>query len=171
MHRLPICLAVFCAACGAAPQPDSIRTVAAFEVPLPGATDKADFIRLLRVVAKTHGYHVDTASPAELQQMSAVSPITLSVAVWRGNDEEVVASAMDFQDHIGRVWLTFGKGQNPQRFRDFRSDLMPQVQRRWPTTASLPIMPSGAIPLTDDLVRTPGGYEVKPTAKSKYQGS
>ena len=171
MHRLPICLAVFCAACGAAPQPDSIRTVAAFEIPLPGATDKADFIQLLHAVAKTHGYHVDAVSPAELQRMSAVSPMTLSVAVWRGDDEEVVASAMDFQDHIGRVWLTFDKGQNPQRLRNFRSDLMPQVQRRWPTTASLPIMPSGAIPLTDDLVRTPGGYEVKPTAKSKYQGS
>ena len=160
---------MFCAACGVAPQPDSIRTVAAFEVPLASATDKADFIRLLRLVAKTHGYHVDTASPAELQHMSAVSPITLNAAVWWGNDEEVVASAMDFQDHIGRVWLTFDKGQNPQRFREFRSDLMPRVQRRWPTTASLPIMPGGAIPLTEDLVRAPMGYELKPTAKSKYQ--
>jgi hypothetical protein len=169
MRHPVICLALFCAACGVARQPDSIRTVAAFEVPLPAATDKAEFVRLLRSVAQAHGYHVDAASPTALRQMSDVSPITLNAAVWRGNDEEVVASAMDFQDHIGRVWLTFDRGQDPQSFSQFRSDLMPQVQKRWPNTASLPIMPTGAIPLADDLVRTPSGYAVRPSGRLKYQ--
>ena len=169
MRRVVICLALFCAACGATRQPESIRTVAAFEVPLPTATDKADFIDLLRSVAKAHGYHVDAASPTELHQMSEVSPITLNAAVWRGNDEEVVASAMDFQDHLGRVWLTFDKGEVPHAFREFRYDLMPQVQQRWPSTASLPIMPDGAIPLSRDLVRTSSGYVIRSPAKSLYE--
>lgn len=169
MFRSLIWLPLLCAACGIAPQPESIRTVAAFEVPLPTARDKAEFLKLLRKKAEAHGYHVDAASPEELRQLSEISPITLNAAVWRGEDEEVVASAMDFADRIGRVWISFPKGDDASRFKQFREELMPEVQRLWPRTASLPIMPTGAIPLTNDLVRTPSGYEVNPATKSKYQ--
>lgn len=162
-------LFLLCVACGVAPQPESNRTVAAFEVPLPTVTDKTAFIDLMSRQAKAYGFHVDAASPDELRQQSDVSPITLNATVWRGNDEEVVASAMDFQDHIGRVWISFAKGKDRRKFEAFKNALMPQIVRRWPGTASLPIMPSGAIPLTEDLVRTASGYQVKPAIASKYR--
>jgi hypothetical protein len=157
------------AACGTAPQSESRRTVAAYEVPLPTAADKAEFLDLLRRAAETNGYHVDAASPSELKTMSEVSPITFSASIWRGDGEESMASAMDFRDRIGRVWLAFPTGNDPDSSTRFRESLVPQIREAWPETASLPIMPSGAIPLTDDLVRTPTGYEVLPTAASKYQ--
>jgi len=143
--------------------------VAAFEVPLPTASDKSEFLALLRKVAEENGYHVDAASEAELSQMSEVSPISFNATVWRGDDDEAIASAMDFSDHIGRVWLTFSLGENPENARRFRDSLIPQVKRRWPEMASLPIMPNGAIPLASDLVRTSSGYEVNPVAADKYQ--
>lgn len=168
MLRLIVILIVLCAGCIAA-QPENSRTVAAVEVPLPTSTDKSEFLELLRKQAEGHGYHVDAASEAELALMSEVSLITFSAAVWRGNDDESIASAMDFQDHIGRVWLTFTSGEDPERSRQFRDALVSQIEQRWPETASLPIMPNGAIPLTSDLVRTPSGYEVNPAAAAKYR--
>lgn len=96
--------------------------------------------------------------------------MTMHAAVWRGKDDaENVVLAMDFQDHPGKIWITFAKGEDPQRFTNFREGLMPKVFRRWPQTLSLPIMPTGAIPLPSDMVRTPSGYEVKPSAKSRYE--
>lgn len=143
--------------------------VAAFEVPLPAAADKADFVKLLRSVSAAHGLHVDVASPADLRRMSAVSPITLNASVWRGDDEESVLSAMDFADHLGRVWLTFHQGDSRKRFAGFRNDLMPKIRRRWPGTAALPITADGGLPLARDLLRTPTGYVVHPAAQAKYR--
>ena len=89
---------------------------------------------------------------------------------WRGKeDEEAVASAMDFKDNIDRVWLTFSVGQEPTRVLKFREDLMPLIEKKWPTTLSLPIMPNGAIPLEDDLVLTPTGYIVRSSSTAKYR--
>ena len=168
MLRMVLCLAFLCAGC-VAEQPESARTVAAFEVPLPTPSDKSEFLDLLRKEAEENGYHVDAASPTELVHMSAVSRITFNAAVWRGNDDEAIASAMDFQDHIGRVWLTFARGEDPESVRQFRDALLPHVVQRWPETSRLPLMPNGAIPLARDLVRTPSGYEVNPSAAAKYQ--
>jgi hypothetical protein len=164
-----VCLALLFTSCAAFAQEESTRAAAAFEVPLPTEDDKAEFIALLQKASEASGYHVDAASPYELRQMSEVSPITLNATVWRGNDEEVVASAMDLYDHIGRVWLSFFKGKDADRLAMFRAALISQIERRWPGTASLPIMPTGTIPLPSDLIRTPSGYEVKPSARQKYQ--
>lgn len=167
MFRLLPLLALFCFGC-VAEQPESARTVVAFEVPLPTSTDKQDFLEVLREVAEGRGYHVDAWSDGELRRNSEVSPITFNSSVWRGNDEESMASAMDSSDRLGRVWISFPKGEDPQRSTDFRDALVSKIQERWPDTASLPIMPNGAIPLPNDLVRTPSGYEVKPSEASKY---
>jgi hypothetical protein len=70
---------------------------------------------------------------------------------------------------LGRVWISFSLGEDPARSRQFREALLPAIMDAWPDTASLPIMPNGAIPLTEDLVRTPQGYIVKPSAAAKYQ--
>ena len=170
MFRLMFGLSLACAGCGVAEQPESAKTVAAYEVPLPSAADKARFLNLMSAEAEASGFHVDAATPEELATMSQVSPVTFSAAVWRGeDDDESIASAMDFQDRIGRVWIAFSLGQDPERSARFREKLVPKIKKQWPNTASLPIMPSGAIPLTEDLVRTPTGYAVKPSAAAKYQ--
>lgn len=169
MLRGLVWLFLLCAGCGAVEQPDSVRTVAAYEVPLPTPLDKARFLDLLKKVAETQGYHVDAATPAELKVQSEVSSITFNAAIWRGDDEEMMASAMDFQDHIGRVWVSFPRGEDATRSTRLRESLVPQIKKVWPRTASLPIMPSGAIPLADDLIRTSSGYALKPSAAEKYE--
>ncbi|MDQ0466930.1 hypothetical protein QO010_004727 [Caulobacter ginsengisoli] len=170
MRRLAMLLLFILAGCDAS-QPESARTVAAIEVPLPTEKDKTDFLDLLAKDAVTHGYHLDTATPEELAQLSTVSPISLNATVWRGEDEEAIASAMDSRDHIGRIWLTFSKGKKPEDATRFREALLQHVRERWPDTRSLPIMPTGAIPNAEDLNRTPAGYVVKPSEAAKYNRS
>lgn len=169
MFRLITGLSLLCVACGAVEKPEWAETVAAYEVPLPTASDKSRFLNLLTKEAESHGYHVDSATPHELKGRSEISPMTFSASVWRGeNDEESMVSAMDFQDRIGRVWIAFPRGQVPHRSTRFRESLVPKIKSGWRDTASLPIMPNGAIPLTADLIRTPSGYVVNPTAAAKY---
>ena len=124
---------------------------------------------LLSEVSETERYHVDAATQSELETISQVSPITFNASVWRGDDEEIIASAMDFEDRIGRVWISFYKGEDKGRSRRFREALVPKIEEVWPNTTSLPIMPNGAIPLTRDLVRTEDGYEVRPSEAAKYE--
>ncbi len=116
--------------------------------------------------------HVDAASSNELGQMAKTMPattMTLNAAVWRGaKDEEVVASAMD-QDHVGLVWIVFLRGKDPILSSRFRESAMREILLRWPGTLSLPIMPTGAIPLHRDLVRMPNGYIVNPSEAYRYQ--
>lgn len=168
--RLFLSLFLLCAACGAVEQPKSAQTVAAYEVRLSTASQKRRFLALLNQKAEAAGFHVDAATDEELKVTSAVSPQTFNATVWRGkDDDEPIASAMDFQDRIGRVWISFSRGTNPAQSRQFREALVPALRAAWPDIASLPIMPSGAIPLTEDLVQTPQGYIVKPSAAAKYE--
>ena len=124
---------------------------------------------LLREQASTFGYHVDSAKPEELRQLSEVSPITMNLAVWRGaNDEEPVASAMDLPNNLGRIWLSFSKGSDPAKVVAFRKAVMAQVMQRWPDTRSLPVLAGRTIPLPEDLERTADGYRLKDSAKARY---
>jgi hypothetical protein len=116
--------------------------------------------------------HVDAASDEELEGEAKVSPSfkkTMNAAVWRGSrDDEVIASAMDFPDHLGLVWISFAKGKDPTLNSRFRERAMREIAHRWPGTLSLPIMPTGAIPLPSDLLRTNNGYVVNPSEAYKY---
>jgi hypothetical protein len=169
MFRLILTSVLLCAACGAVEQPKSAKTVAAYEVPLPTVSDKRQFLALLMQQAKAAGFHVDAASEEDLKATTEVSPQTFNATVWRGqDDDEPIMSAMDFKDCIGRVWISFSLGEDPVRSRQFREALVAALKLGWPETAALPIMPSGAIPLTRDLVRTPQGYIVNPSAAAKY---
>ena len=170
MFRVLMFLLLCCSACGPIEQPKWAETVAAFDVPLQTPADKRHFIEVLTKEAEFSGFHVDAATEQELKVTSEISPQTMNATVWRGkNDDEPIASAMDFQDHLGRVWITFSLGQDAARSRRFREALMSAIRKNWPDTASLPIMPTGAIPLARDLVRTPSGYVVKPGAEATYQ--
>jgi hypothetical protein len=173
MRRLV--LAAICAViagCGGARQPESMKTVAAFEIPLSSEADRDLFLSVLRGAAEVEGMHVDSTSKEELERQAKASPnfqMTMHAAVWRGsNDDEAVASAMDQFDHLGQVWLMFSRGEDPAMAVRFRERAMHDIMLHWPSTLSLPIMPTGAIPLHSDLIRTPTGYVVKPSEVQKY---
>jgi hypothetical protein len=169
MWRVALVLLLACSACGVAPQPESARTTAAYEVPLSTLSDRDQLVALLRQEAEREGYHVDAATADELKQLSKVSPMTINAAVWRGkDDDEAVASVLDFPDHVGLAWLMFSKSEEPERTSRFRESVMRRIILRWPETQTLPIMPTGAIPLHDDLLLTKDGYRVKRQAASKY---
>jgi hypothetical protein len=169
MWRIGLFVLLACSACGVAPQPESARTVAAFEVPLPAASDREELLALMQQEANVEGFHIDAASADELRQLSEVSPLTINAAVWRGNDDEAVASVMEGVDHVNLAWLTFSKSEAPKRTARFRENLMHRVMLRWPKTQQLPIMPTGAIPLHDDLLLTKDGYRVRRDAASTYE--
>ena len=161
------------AGCGVATQPESAETVAAFEVPLRSEEDRSQFLSILRAAAAAEGMHVDASSSLELEREAKVSPIsamTMNAAVWRGsNDNEAIASAMDQHDQLGQVWISFSRGKDPAQASRFRESAMRAIRRRWPNTLSLPIMPTGTIPLHGDLIRTPNGYVVNPSTAIKYK--
>ncbi len=173
MCRQAFLLAIFVVAGCVEPQPESAKTVAAFEIPLPSESDRSEFLSVLRQAAEVEGLHVDSDNERELQEIAEVIPqaeMTIHAAVWRGaNDDELIASVMDQYGHLGRVWIMFSKGEDPPLAGRFREQVMRETIARWPDTLSLPIMPSGAIPLHADLVRTPSGYIVDPSAASKYE--
>lgn len=168
-----VMICVLIAGCGVADQPESAKTVAAFEVPLASEADRNQFLSILRAAAEAEGMHVDVESAQDLTQETKVSPAfakTMNAAVWQGaNDDEAVASAMDQPDHLGQVWIMFSRGKEPQLATRFRESAMRQIMLRWPATLSLPIMPTGAIPLRRDLVRTSNGYFVNQSEASKYE--
>jgi len=169
MWRIGLVLLFACSACGVAPQPKTARTVAAYEIPVPTASDHNELLNLLSQEARAEGFHVDADTDEENRQLSEVSPITINAAVWRGrNDDEAIASVMDGADHLGLAWLAFSKSDEPERTAKFRESVMKRIMARWPKTQSLPVMPTGAIPLHEDLVLTKDGYRVKREAASKY---
>lgn len=170
MRWIGLALLTLCLGCGVAPQPESARTVAAFEVPLPTPQDRAEFLALLSSAAEAEGLHVDAANAEELERLSEVSPMTVHAAVWRGtDDDELLASVMDLPDNLGGAWISFSRGEGPTLATRFRQRAMQQILERWPRTQSLPILPTGAIPLPRDLRQTPQGYRVKPDAASRYE--
>jgi len=170
MWKIAFILLLVCSGCGVAPQPKSARTVAAYEVPLTAGPDREVLIAMLRQEAEAEGFHVDAATTDELRQLSEASPITINATVWRGkNDDEAVASVMDGADHLGLAWLTFSQSEEPERTGRLRERVMKRIKQRWPKTETLPIMPTGAIPLHDDLVLTKDGYRVKRQAASRYE--
>ena len=117
--------------------------------------------------------HLDAASTEELEQTAQAMPLaamTMHAAVWRGpEDEDSEATIMDQHDHLGLVWVMFSKGENPSLAARFRQRVMNKIMGRWPETQTLPIMPTGAIPLHRDLQRTPNGYLVEPSAAATYE--
>ncbi len=167
---LPMLAALLCVGCGTVPQRESNKTVAAFDIPLPSLAERHRFLDVLRREAGAAGFHVDSATDEELDTLSQVVPLTMNATIWRGdNDEEIIASALSAYREQGRIWITFSKGENPDRSAAFRQRLMQEIIRLWPETLALPIMPTGAIPLPEDMLRTPSGYVVKPSEEYRYQ--
>lgn len=155
-----------------APQPDSGRTVAAFEVPLHTPSDRAEFLAILRQVSQAEGLHIDAENDESLRNTAEQIPEanrTLHAAVWRGTeDDHAEAVIMDGHDHLGLVWIAFLAGEETASAKRFRDRVMNRVVLRWPETMSLPVMPTGSIPNPYQLVKTPSGYKLDPAYASSY---
>lgn len=153
------------------PQPDSIKTVAAFEIPLPTEADGDEFLLVLRAAATSEGMQVDSESKGVLESESKNNPgfhATVKASVWRGpNNHEMIAKAFNQVDHMGQVWLMFYRGESPEMNAGFRERAMREIMQRWPGTLSLPITPSGGIPSRTDLIRTPTGYVFNPSVGTR----
>lgn len=154
------------------PQPESNRTVAAFEIPLSSPSDRTEFLALIRQVAKAEGLHLDAASDNRLREAAEAIPeakMTVHAAVWRGTeDDQSEATIMDGPDHLGLVWIMFAQGKDIQLATRFRDRLMNRIMVRWPQTTSLPVMPTGSIPNPYQLIQTPSGYKLDPAYVSEY---
>lgn len=167
-------LALTLVACGPVPQPDSIRTVAAIEIPLGGRTDRRDLLALLRRQAAGLGLHVDDVSEAYRRNNEAL-PLpaelrgTLWVGVWRGaNDEEMELIAED-TGHPGTAWLIFSRGTDPARSTQVRQAFVAALRERWPAARTVPVLPSGGLPFASDLRWTPQGYLIERARAADYQ--
>lgn len=161
-------------ACGPVEQPESLKTVAAIEIPLRTPADRADLLAMLRRHAVSNGMHVDDGSEetAALQRTDPNFPDfarrSLDVGVWRGaNDDDMEVSADD-AGHPGRAWLTFAQGTQVEAATRMREGLLQDLRRRWPNAQPLPVLPWGGLPLSGDMVLTPSGYRIKRSQAAGY---
>jgi hypothetical protein len=109
---------IFNSSCGVAPQPESIQTVAAFEVPLSSQAEREHFLLALSHIAQDYAMHVDAETKEKLERRAKVSPtfkMRINAAAWSGTgDDEVIASVMDEPGHLGRPWISFYGEQIPR---------------------------------------------------------
>lgn len=155
-----------------APQPESLDTVAAFEIPVPTASDRTELLTLIRQEAEADGLQLYAASDEQLRDVSEAIPDarrTVDATVWRGSENALPeVTITDGADHPGRAWITFAKGEDTAQAAQFRERLMRRILLRWPETIALPVMPGGTIPHARHLIRTPSGYKLDPAYAGHY---
>jgi hypothetical protein len=165
---------VLLAGCSVADQ-ESVRTVAAIEIPLREQADRAALIGLLQRHAKRAGLHVDDVSEKwreferQANQISPQDRVTFNVGVWRGTDDDENEMVADDRFHPGRVWVTFPRGSEADRSRRFSEPLIAEIRQRWPEAKMLPILPWGGLPHARDLVLVGGDYRIARSAAVDYE--
>lgn len=165
---------VLLAGCSFADQ-ESVRTVAAIEVPLREQADRTALLGLLQRHAERSGLHVDDGSEEWRkfeQQANQIPPqdrVTFNVGVWRGADDDENEAVADDRYHPGRVWVTFPRGTEPDRSKRFREPLLTEIRQRWPEAKMLPVLPWGGLPHARDLVLLGGDYRIARSAAVDYE--
>ena len=153
---------------------ESVRTVAAIEVLVTDPADRAALLAMLRRHAGQAGLHVDDGSvewrrfEAEANMIAPADRKTIYVGVWRGENDDEAEILVDDSFHPGRAWVTFPRGEQPERSTRVREPLLAEIRRRWPNARSLPILPSGGLPLAGDLVPVGDTYRVARSAAGRY---
>ena len=100
---------VLLASCSPADQ-ESVRTVAAVEVPLRGEADRSALVTMLDSHARRSGLHLDDVSDQwrrfeqQTNQIPFEDRLTFNVGVWRGEGDDEIEAAADDRYHPGRVW-------------------------------------------------------------------
>jgi hypothetical protein len=158
------------------PQPDSIRYVAAVEIAVRTPADRSDLLAMLRRHAAAGGLHVDDSS-REFQALQRNAPEavpdfvrrTLYVGIWRGAGDDDLEVSADDAGRPGRAWVIFSRGKQPVLARRMREGLLRAIARRWPGARRVPVLPSGGVPLADDLRLTPAGYRIARSAAPRYE--
>lgn len=158
-------------ACQPVPQPESLRTVAAFEVPIRTAADRTDLLAILNREAAAEGLEVHAESQEALEQRNQTMPddrTTTSIEVrrgdaWQGNEAHISDTGRD-----GHTWISFSRGKVPALARRFRDRVMRKIVDRWPDTLSVPVADTGALPHRTDLVLGDQGYEIDPAKLAGY---
>ncbi len=174
MRRLFILSVLALPACSAAPPSADQSPIAAIEVLTPTSNDKSDLIALLRQAAPKEGFHVDNGSAQwrefarQAKDLPPPARKTLYAGVWNGNDDDDLIAMADDGAHNGRSWITIYPGKHGAAARRFWLDLKVGIMRRWPATQPVPILPSGSLPLSEDLQLTPKGYRIRRSAAANY---
>jgi hypothetical protein len=168
-----LALAIVFAGCSPAQQPEG--PAAAVEISLRTTADAADLVTMLRQLAPLEGFHVDDVSAKWRdfeQQVKDFPPAikkTIYVGIWRGKDDDDLIVSVDDGGHPGRAWITFYRGPEPKLAERFWDALIEQIRARWPNVLPIPILPSGGLPLSNDLQATPQGYKVVRSAAERYK--
>lgn len=158
-------------ACQPVPQPESLRTVAAFEVPLTSAVDQADFRAILTAVTKAEGLDVNVETAEEMDRWAQMSPElrrSIDATAYRGGDLRQTEAYVSDMSHLGYVWISFTQGEDRALSRRFRERLISQTLKRWPETMTVPVAQTGSLPNKQDLVRGDHGYEIDPAKMAGY---
>jgi hypothetical protein len=161
-------------ACSVHAATKSQSPIAAIEVLTPTNDDQADLIALLRQAALKRGFHLDDGSAQwrdfarQARDLPPPARKTLYAGVWSGEDDDDFIAMADDGGHNGRSWITVYTGEHEAAARLFWVDLKTRILRRWPAARSIPILPSGALPLSEDLQLTHGGYRINRSAAAKY---
>ena len=135
------------------PQPESLRTVGAFEVPLTSAVDRADFLTILTTEAAAEGLDVEVEAAEEMERWAEMSPElrrSIDATVYRGGDLRRTEANVSDRSHVGHAWISFTQGEDPALARRFRDRLMSRTIERWPETLSVPISQTGSLPNKED---------------------
>jgi hypothetical protein len=164
--------AVLMAGCGV-PHIPGLRQVSAIEVDVTRPADRAALIAILHERARLHGLHLDDLSE-QWVQLGKGKPVTspvkksIYVGLWRTADDKDLLAGVDDGGHLGKAWVTFLAGEQPELADEVRRGLLADIERRWPDARKIPVMPNGALPLDDDLVWTGSSYVVKSERISSY---
>lgn len=169
---LAISLPVGCVrACQPVPQPESAKIVAAFEVPLTTAVERANFLTILNAEAAIEGLDVSIETAEEMDRWNEMAldlSESIEATAYRGNDIRQSEARVSDQNHLGQAWISFKRGEDPSLARRFRQRLMPRIIERWPGTLSVPVAQTGALPRKEDLRRSDHGYEIDPSRLAGY---
>lgn len=158
-------------ACQPIPQPESLRTVAAFEVPLTSAVDRASFLTILTAEARAEGLNLNVETAKEMERWAEMSPElrrSIDATVNRGGDLRQTEAYVSDRSHLGHAWISFTQGEDLALAQRFRDRLMSRTIERWPETLSVPIAQTDSLPLKEDLVRGDQGYEINPARMARY---
>lgn len=153
------------------PQPASQRTVAAYEVPLPTAQDRADFLTIIAAEAAVHGLDVRVETPEEMAAWARMSPDlrrSLHASIFRGGDLHKTEAEVSDRFHLGHAWIHFARGDDPELARRFRDGLMARLVQRWPEILRVPVAQTGSLPHREDLIVGSDGYEIDPAKMAGY---
>ena len=153
-------------------QPESIRTIAAYEIPLANKAERNAFLDQLGEIAQSEGLHIDRATDTELSYVSNLMPeaaMTIDASAWRGEADDELEAIVSDAGHVGQAWVLFLRGEDPELAARFRERAIREVIQTYPDVRTLPVMPTGAIPLSEDLCAAEGFYKVKRESAEKYQ--